>query len=201
MKGVDSVLTFYMTSVAGGTDRPLTEQLIECIGNGDRQALERLYEETHRALYAYALSVLKHTQDAQDVLHDAYMAVVTHAATYRAQGKPMAWMTTIVRNLCIQRLRERNKTTAADAWDMQTGIGEWEHTAADNRVVLVACMERLSDEERQIVVLHAVTGLPHRQIASMMSLKLSTVLSKYHRALKKLRNELEGGSLHEKERT
>ena len=58
---------------------------------------------------------------------------------------------------------------------------------AENKAAIRACMERLSDEERQIVVLHAVSGFKHREIASLLSLALPTVLSKYNRAIKKLR--------------
>ena len=49
----------------------------------------------------------------------------------------------------------------------------------------------LSDTERQIVVLHAVSGFKHREIAAMLNLPLPTVLSKYNRAIKKLRSQLE----------
>ena len=51
-------------------------------------------------------------------------------------------------------------------------------------------MERLSDEERQIVMLHAVAGFRHRETAALLTLPLPTVLSKYQRALKKLRTIL-----------
>ena len=50
----------------------------------------------------------------------------------------------------------------------------------------------LSDEERRVVLLHAVTGMKHREIAALLELPLPTVLSKYHRALKKMRSLLEG---------
>lgn len=53
-------------------------------------------------------------------------------------------------------------------------------------------MRELADEERQILMLHAVTGMKHREIAELLQLSLSTVLSKYHRALKKLRKCLGG---------
>ena len=49
----------------------------------------------------------------------------------------------------------------------------------------------LSDGERQIVALHAVAGLRHRQIAALLELPLSTVLSKYARAIKKLKQYLQ----------
>ncbi len=187
------MLTFHLTSVTAGTDRPCVEEWIKRIGHGDREALAMLYEETHAALYAYAWSMLKHAPDAQDVMHDCYMTVVRHAASYRAQGKPMAWMYTIARNLCIDRLRDRAKEAAYAAEDWEMPTLDREDMNADDRMVLAACMERLTEEERQIVVLHAVSGLRHREIADMLSSNLSAVLSKYHRALKKLRKEWEGG--------
>ena len=48
----------------------------------------------------------------------------------------------------------------------------------------------LNDEERQIVMLHTVSGLKNREIAALMEIPLNTVLSKYHRAIKKLKNSM-----------
>lgn len=53
-------------------------------------------------------------------------------------------------------------------------------------MTLLALLEALGDQERQIVTLHALAGLKHREIAAMLALPLPTVLSKYSRALKKL---------------
>jgi RNA polymerase sigma-70 factor (ECF subfamily) len=57
-----------------------------------------------------------------------------------------------------------------------------------DKLVIQQCMSRLNDDERQILVLHAVAGFKHREIAALMDLALPTVLSKYHRAIRKLRN-------------
>ena len=48
------------------------------------------------------------------------------------------------------------------------------------------------EEERQIILLHAVSGLKHREIAELLEKPLSTVLSKYNRGLKKMKIQLEG---------
>ena len=55
-------------------------------------------------------------------------------------------------------------------------------------------MSCLSDEERQIVSLHAVAGLKHREIGELTGLPLATVLTKYNRALAKMKKTLGGGS-------
>ena len=49
----------------------------------------------------------------------------------------------------------------------------------------------LSEEENRIVVLHAVAGFKHREIASVTGMPLATVLSKYRRAIAKLRENLQ----------
>ena len=60
----------------------------------------------------------------------------------------------------------------------------------EERKTLQNALRILSDVDRQIVMLHAVSDLRHREIADLLSLPLSTVLSKYHRALLRLRNAL-----------
>ena len=62
----------------------------------------------------------------------------------------------------------------------------------ENKSVLNAALNILSVEESSIVIMHAVSGMKHREIAEVMNLSLSTVLSKYNRALKKMKSELEG---------
>ena len=59
-----------------------------------------------------------------------------------------------------------------------------------DRLTLEMAMSALSPEERQIVSLHAIAGLKHRETAELMGLPLATVLSKYHRALSKLKKRL-----------
>ena len=62
-------------------------------------------------------------------------------------------------------------------------------TAEDN-IIISECLNTLSNSERQIIILHAVAGMKHREIARITELPVSTVLSKYSRALKKLKKIL-----------
>ena len=103
----------------------------------------------------------------------------------------MAWMMTVTRNLCLQRLREREKTADLSQEEWESRIPDPDTLSPEDKTVLRTCMEQLSDGERQIVALHAVAGLRHRQIAALLELPLSTVLSKYARAIKKLKQYLQ----------
>lgn len=166
----------------------MLNQWIAAIGNGDRDALAALYRETSTSVYAFSLSILKNVHDAEDVLQECYINIHTSSHSYRPSGKPMAWILTIARNLCLMRLRQRSKSTELPLDDWNDYLETNEEMTTIDRLILSECMSRLSDQERQIVVLHAVVGTKHRQIAQFLDMPLSTVLSKYHRALQKLKH-------------
>lgn len=179
------------------TDNGLLDNYIAQIAQGATSALEELYKRTNVGVYGFALSILKNTQDAEDVLQDCYLNVWSGAKYYRSVGKPMAWVITIARNLCLQKMREYRKTMDIPVEDWEKYLEDHKQIAPEDRMILSECMKRLSDEERQIVVLHAVSGFKHREISSILKLPLPTVLSKYNRALKKLKIQLMKGEHHD----
>lgn len=165
----------------------ILDQCLFQIAGQDYAALEEFYNRTSASVYAYALSVLKNTHDAEDVLHDLYILVCGSAGTYHSEGKPMAWILTITRTLCMQKLREHQRTADIPQEDWENYIQSAPMMGEEDKIVLYECLKNLTEQERQIVVLHAVSGFKHREIAQFLYLPLSTVLSKYNRALKKLR--------------
>ena len=69
-------------------------------------------------------------------------------------------------------------------------MSAWPNLSEEDRVTLRACLEELRDEERQVILLHVLGGFRFHEIASFTEEPLSTVLSRYHRAMKKLRIQL-----------
>ena len=173
-------------------DRPegkLDEGLLPRVGQGDTSALEALYVQTERAVYALALSILRDPEEAQDVTQEVYLKVRAAAHLYVPQGKPLAWLFTITKNHCRDVQRTRGRTDQAPEGLEDDARFSYVSDPTD-RLVLEAALKALGDEERQVVLLHAVSGLKHREIAQDLGLPLSTVLSRYNRALKKLKRYL-----------
>ncbi len=162
------------------------------VGQGDRNAFARLYALTRGAVYALALSLLHDCQEAQDVSQDTFVKVWESAPGYQSQGSPMAWLLTIARNLARSRLRQGGRQVELDEEEWNALPASLPAVTSEDRVVLQEALAGLGAEERQIVLLHAVTGLKHREIALLLELPLSTVLSKYHRGLKKLKIMMRG---------
>lgn len=168
------------------TNSFLMERWIAAISRGERTALEKLYDTAAPAVYAMALSILKNEADAEDVLQETFVSILKSASGYTPQGKPMAWIITIAKNCSYKLLQSRHRYISMEEHvHFSSAL-----TSPEDRLLLQSCMQQLSDEERQIVVLFAVAGCTHLQIAQMLELPASTVRSKYHRALKKLRENL-----------
>ena len=164
----------------------IIDRCIARMSSGDTEALAQVYERTHAALYGFSLFLLKNAQDAEDAVQETFVKAYQSASQYRSEGKPMAWLMTIARNESFKLLRERRRTVAMTPEDWQEQFSDRPDFSQEDLLTLRALLETLSDEERQIVSLHALGGLKHREIADMLELALPTVLSKYHRAMKKL---------------
>ena len=101
----------------------------------------------------------------------------------------MAWILTIVRNMCYNRIRDTKQHE--DIADYTYSISDNGHENDINAIILEEAMNVLNEDERQIVMLHSMAGMKHREIAEIVDMPVSTVLSKYNTSLKKLRQALE----------
>jgi RNA polymerase sigma-70 factor (ECF subfamily) len=173
----------------------IDERIFTDIAAGDKRAFADLYNASSKAIYAYLMTYVKNPDDAADLMQDTYLKVRSAAGIYQAYGKPMAWLFTIARNLALMKLRQ-NAAHPQEALDTAISAAQTDMKQAEDRLVLTAAMSILSEEDYRIVMLHAVAGLKHREIAELLGIGLSNTLNRYNRALKKLRKEI-GGDLYE----
>lgn len=179
------------STITGMSETDEIEHCLRDIARGSAApALEKLYHCTKDAIYGYALSMLKNTYDAEDVLHDCYISIWQSAHNYSSAGRPMAWILTITRNLCLDKLRMRSRMTDLPDENWEQYLDSRSSISIEDKLLIEFCLDRLNDDEREILLLHVLSGLKHREISELTNRPLATVLSKYHRALKKLRTIL-----------
>ena len=162
------------------------EDLIFKIAEGNMEALQDLYDAVYDSVYGFALSITKNSHDAEDVLQDTFLAVHKNAPDYISKGKPMAWILTIAKNFALMKMRSKNREMIAEEFVLENIPAFCELESVEEKAAIKALLEILTDEERQIVMLHAVSGLKNREIASLLGMSIGTVLSKYHRAIRKI---------------
>ena len=166
------------------------ELLIDQMSNGDVSATGKLYELIESDVFAYALSKTANKADAEDIVHDTFVQVWKNATQYKPMGKPLAWVFTIEINLIRRQFNKNQKIIPLD----ETIERESDDDDLAERIIesefLRQILKTLSEEEREIISLHIVSGLKHREIARLLKKPLSTVLSRYNRAIKKLQMQI-----------
>ena len=88
------------------SDRPTDVDLLRAIGAGDVRAVGLLYDRYAPTLLPLAIRIVRDRSEAEDVIHDAFVAVADRAGQYSEErGSVVAWLVTLVRNLAIDRTR------------------------------------------------------------------------------------------------
>ncbi|NCC80017.1 MAG: RNA polymerase sigma factor [Clostridia bacterium] len=169
----------------------IDERLFVRIGKGDNTALDELYHLTERTLYAFTVSLTRDHDMALEIMQETYLKILSAAHLYKPMGKPLAWMFTITKNLYYSEVKKRGRYDVQDPMELSNDRRFSYVIDAEDRMVLEGVLMKLTEEEREIIMLYAVSGMKHREIAENLDMKLSTLLSKYHRGLKKLKDYLE----------
>lgn len=164
------------------------EKIISEIKNGSIEALSELYISTKETVYGFALSILKNSQEAEDVLQEVYIRIHKSADLYEPTGKPVAWILTITKNLAYMKIRQNKNHVDINELENHLIVNLNENI--ENRLFIKTVFSYISDEERNILTLHSISGFKHREIAKILSMPLATVLSKYNRAIKKIKKRM-----------
>jgi RNA polymerase sigma-70 factor (ECF subfamily) len=177
---------------------------IQRICGGDDAALAEIYDRYAPVALGLALKIVRDQSEAEDVVHDAFVAIVERAGQYRPErGSVAAWLITTVRNLALDRTRRRTRRAqiteeelrhepAEEALDPETIA--W---AAREREAVRAALDRLAPAQRATLEIAFFEGLSYPEIAEREGVPLGTVKSRAARALAALRSVLDPGFVQE----
>ena len=161
----------------------------------DQRAFAELYNLTSAHLYAVALRILRQSASAEEVLQESFVNIWHYAGSYVAtRSQPLTWLTSIVRNRCLDQLRRREvDTVTIDDEDEGMTLPDNGPTplemlvsGADARAVK-ACVEALESGQKQAVALAFYRGLSHAELAAHLHEPLGTVKSWVRRGLERLK--------------
>jgi RNA polymerase sigma-70 factor (ECF subfamily) len=173
-------------------------ELVRRVASGDVAAVGLLYDRYASTLLPVALRILRERAEAEDVLHDAFVAVSDRAGQYVPErGSVVAWLVTLVRNLSIDRTRRRDRrgTLARDviAHEPAPSTRSPETQAADaaQREQVRRALASLPDVQRETLEIAFFEGLSYPEIAERENVPLGTIKSRAARAIASLREALE----------
>jgi RNA polymerase sigma-70 factor (ECF subfamily) len=176
----------------GETGIELDELLVRRAQAGDSEAFGTLVGRYMRAAYAVSLSVTGRHDDAEDAAQEGFMVALERLDDCRTPHRFAGWLLTIVRNRArnlVRRevLRDTDAVPETAAARGRTPEKAAEHAELKER--LGTALERLSEVQREIVLLHDLEGWKHREIAEHLGMRSGTVRSHLHFARKSLRGD------------
>jgi RNA polymerase sigma-70 factor (ECF subfamily) len=167
--------------------------LLAAVAKGDQIAFERLYAATRAKLFGVVLRILRRTDLADEVLQDTYLKVWNSAGQFDpARASPITWMVAIARNRAIDLVRkkteasiEEEEAAAVVEADSPDPLARREMTEELKR--LFACMGRLDEDRRRLVLLAYYGGLSREQLAAKFDKPVNTIKTWLRRALIEIR--------------
>ncbi len=127
--------------------------------------------------------------DIDDIVQDGLMAVLRGLPTYRGDGSITAWCDRVVARVAMEASRRRRAETSRTASDVEVAAPE----RADDYLArrrLVACLDTLSQEMRETLVLHHVFEMSAPEVATELGVPLETVRSRLRNGRARLREHL-----------
>lgn len=156
---------------------------------GQKNALSAIYDAAGRNMFALALSIVQDYQLAEDVLQESLLQILQNAKSVNNPGHTYAWVMTIVRNTAFNMLRSRQREISTE--DIAGEMDAMQNTGmTEADFELGRALARLPLEEKQIVLLKAVMGFRHSEIAKMLDISVMACQKRYTRSLKLLKQYL-----------
>jgi RNA polymerase sigma-70 factor (ECF subfamily) len=159
-------------------------------------SFNKLYHLTSAKLYGVALRILRRQDWAEEVLQECYVNIWNHAGNYApAKSAPLTWMTSIVRNRCLDWLRRPHTETTGDEYEI--AVEAWQDDApgpmeqlmaSAEAAALARCLQQLEAKQRQSIMLAFFNGLSHTELAGHMKQPLGTVKTWVRRGLERLKS-------------
>ena len=157
------------------------DRLIPRIRAGDMDALSTIYRHYAADMLGVAYRLLGSRSDAEDVLHDLFAGLQESLGKYRDDGRFGGWLRQRTVRLCLMRMRSGKRRRE---WSLEDSIPQQNPASYAG---LREAIARLSDHDRTIVLLKAIEGYSHEEIAAMLGIRRGTAEVRFHRAMDRLR--------------
>jgi RNA polymerase sigma-70 factor (ECF subfamily) len=190
-----------------GRDPVDDRELVESARKGDRDAFRTLFERYHRRAYALAFGVLRHQDDALDVVQDAFIKAHKYLDKFEGNSSFYTWLYRIVMNLAIDHLRKhrRIKPVELDEQHLEGAEGgpgdellpkmlggNPGRALLDKeiRARIDEALAELSENHRSVLVMRELEGMSYEEMAQAMNCSKGTIMSRLFHARKNMQKRL-----------
>lgn len=185
-------------------EKATDDELIGMTLRGEAPGFRQIMQRYNHTLYRVARSILGGDGDAEDVLQEAYLRAFAHLHEFRGDAQLSTWLTRIVVNESLGRLRRRKQQVDVSGVDdmarnadaeiihlfQQDSNPETTAARANVRRMLERAIDGLPDHFRIVFVMRDVEDFNVEETANFLGLRTQTVKTRLHRARRLLRQAL-----------
>ena len=177
-------------------DAPDDHDLMLAVRAGEIDRLGDLFERHDRALFGFLVRLTSDSEAAEDLVQIVFQRILKYRHTYRDEGRFSAWLYHLARRAAADHFRRSARVpTPSDPADFATvsddaSAGADEQAArADELALMQTALNQLSNDQREILVLHRFQHLKHEEIGRLLNISTGTAKVRVHRALTALRDQ------------
>lgn len=175
-----------------GFGHDIDHEHLQALRRGSRSALASVYDRFAGPVYGLALRVLANPDDAADLVQDVFLKLPKAARRYRGDAPFGLWLRRLAINATIDQLRDRRRLVSLETVRHQLA----DESPPADAVEAQGLLERLSPSARLVLLLHAVEGYTHTEMAELFDQSESYSKSILSRALRRLRDRLTTENTH-----
>ena len=161
--------------------------LLARVARRDESSFQQLYEEFAKRVFRYALTLLQDQHLAEEVVQETMITVWSKASTYSGGSRVSTWIFGIARHKAYDILRSEKKGARTTGGPI---IIDDPAPAVEREERVLAAINDLPPDQREIVFLTFYENLPYKTIANLLEIPEGTVKSRMYHAKKKLAEAL-----------
>lgn len=154
--------------------------------------VEEIYDKYSGELYGYLFSLTRSRADAEDLLSEVFVRVLTGVSSFRGESSLRTWLYAIARNVWLEQLRKKRRAVKPEellhVYAQESVFGEAMANLAAGRIR--ECVEAMDEPARSVVLMRS-EGFGYEEIAGKLQIKASSARVIEHRARKRLKEMLE----------
>lgn len=180
--------------------------MVRGVLEGDATAYRGLVEKYQGRVYGMVYGMVRNREDARDITQEAFVKAYRSIHSFRLESSFYTWIYKIAMNQAIDFLRKRKRRKASGfdegiaTRDGDGGIADAHNSESPRKALerkqlyaaIMDALERLPEDQRQVVLLRELEGLSYREIAEVVGIPEGTVMSRLFYARKKLQKLLSG---------
>jgi RNA polymerase sigma factor (sigma-70 family) len=166
------------------------ETIMVAVRNGNLNEASVLFDRYNKRIFNFLATLTNDRDEAEDLTQNVFLRMIKYRNSFKDDSRFQPWIYQIARNVFSDHYKsQKNHLNNIDVEKLSDHIPEPEDSKStqEKEELLHACLARLSDDERQLLVLTRFQHMKYEEVAHVMETTVANIKVKVHRAIGKLR--------------